>query len=154
MITKISQFVNSDVIFYKTINLAKQLDGALIYKIFNKSISFKNSKFNYDGYKCCGVMSYSLAYVLSKQYPDMHLDVGFTRHDTFEHLFIKTFHEHTKIIIDPTYKQFDNNNLADRLPFFVGTMSDLQKLIPENNIKWWDDNATTDITFALKKDEK
>ena len=127
--------------------------------IFHNSFRMKyimKGKSTYYGKNNCGITTFILGNILKKYIPiELHLyKYGYGKYIE-DHVFIKS----DDLIIDPTYRQFFNDNrnygmsnynnyLYNHLPpFFVGTQNDLYKLflvLKNKNKEEFNHNIITD----------
>ena len=163
--------------FNKVIKCATLVDNLKNDKNFHNSLRLKyipKGQGTYCGELCCGVTTFVLGNLLKGKMPiKMFINKNGYRND---HVFLKT----GDIIIDPTYRQFFNDDRNSAIskyntylynnlpPFFVGTKNDLNLLIEDlkfrnslefpNNIiddkvgkNWNEDKEITEILSNFDK---
>jgi hypothetical protein len=145
-------------------NYFKVLRCSQLSNNFSDDLSFHNhirlkkiqkGKHTYDGKYNCGVTSFILGNILKeKNLPiKMYLyETGYGKYKE-DHVFLKV----NDLIIDPTYKQFFNDNrkhgfsnynnyLYEELsPFFVGTQKELQSMFNTLKSKNLDEFSISEI---------
>jgi hypothetical protein len=152
-------------------------DSAFNYKMKDLYLF---SKYAYTGYHQCGYMSLTLSYFLQKTFPRLEFKPGFVTYGYGkyyeDHLFITTEINGEEVIIDPTYKQYLENNTDDpkstaseylyrrMSPFFVGSKRELASMVhillglrkgkslqksKEDIMYWWDKREEFNHPFDL-----
>lgn len=133
----LSNLVNYN--FNKVIKCSKLVDNLKNDKNFHNSLRLKyipKGKRTYCGELCCGVTTFVLGNLLKKNMP-IKMFIAKSGHKR-DHVFLKT----NDIIIDPTYRQFFNDDRNSAIsnyntylyslpPFFVGDKKDLDFLIED-----------------------
>jgi len=131
----ISKLVNSQ--FNKVIKFSCLAENLKNDKIFHNKLrlsQINKGKQTYCGEMSCGITTFILGNILKQHIPiELHLyEIGYGKYKE-DHAFLKS----QDIIIDPTYRQFFNDNRNDGFskynnylynnlpPFFVGTEKDL-----------------------------